>query len=131
MLNNPKHFTDYVYEDNGRCQIHPLSSEGLESYLSPNNYNYRFLKCKHDPALEQMAREEFLKELKEGPTGQKKKQEEVNQKPEVQQEPKQVAPIEQNLHQEPEPHKIIDTQTIKQQQQNENEVNNLNTQKFV
>ena len=50
MLND-KHFTKDAYEDNGRFQIHPLNSEGLEAYLSKESYNYHYLKSKYDPIL--------------------------------------------------------------------------------
>ena len=50
MLND-NHFTKEAYEDNGRCQIHPLNAEGFEAYLSKDSYNYHFLKNRYDPAL--------------------------------------------------------------------------------
>ena len=57
------HFTKDAYEDNGRFQIHPLNSEGLEAYLSKDSYNYHYLKSKYDPALLKQIEEE-LKEQK-------------------------------------------------------------------
>ena len=43
---NENHFTKDAYEDNGRFQIHPLSQEGFEAYLSKDSYNYHYLKSK-------------------------------------------------------------------------------------
>jgi hypothetical protein len=59
---NENHFTKDAYEDNGRFQIHPLSSEGLEAYLSKDSYNYHFLKSKYDPALLKQVEQEYLEE---------------------------------------------------------------------
>ena len=61
MLND-NHFTKDAYEDNGRFKIHPLSSEGLEAYLSKDSYNYHFLKSKYDPALLKQIEQEYLEE---------------------------------------------------------------------
>ena len=58
------HFTKEAYEDNGRFQIHPLSSEGLEAYLSKDSYNYHYLKSKYDPLMLKQIEEE-LKAQKE------------------------------------------------------------------
>ena len=51
MYSNEKNFTEEPFEDNGRYKIHPLSSEGIENYLSKDSYNYHYLKSKYDPAL--------------------------------------------------------------------------------
>ena len=59
---NENHFTKEAYEDNGRFQIHPLSSEGLEAYLSKDSYNYHFLKSKYDPALLKQIQQEYMEE---------------------------------------------------------------------
>ena len=59
---NEKHFTKEAYEDNGRFQIHPLSSEGLEAYLSKESYNYHYLKSKYDPILLKQIEEEVNEE---------------------------------------------------------------------
>ena len=61
MLND-KHFTKDAYEDNGRFQIHPLNSEGLEAYLSKESYNYHYLKSKYDPILLKQIEEEVNEE---------------------------------------------------------------------
>ena len=61
---NENHFTKEAYEDNGRFQIHPLSSEGLEAYLSKDSYNYHYLKSKYDPLMLKQIEEE-LKAQKE------------------------------------------------------------------
>ena len=61
MLND-KHFTKDAYEDNGRFQIHPLSSEGLEAYLSKESYNYHYLKSKYDPILLKQIEDEVNEE---------------------------------------------------------------------
>ena len=53
------HFTKEAYEDNGRFQIHPLSSEGLEAYLSKDSYNYHYLKSKYDPLMLKQIEEEI------------------------------------------------------------------------
>ena len=58
MLND-NHYTKEAYEDNGRFQIHPLSAEGFEAYLSKDSYNYHFLKSKYDPALLKEVEEEM------------------------------------------------------------------------
>ena len=59
---NEKHFTKEAYEDNGRLQIHPLSSEGLEAYLSKESYNYHYLKSKYDPILLKQIEDEVNEE---------------------------------------------------------------------
>ena len=56
---NDNHFTKDAYEDNGRFQIHPLSPEGLEAYLSKDSYNYHYLSSKYDPALIKEIQEEI------------------------------------------------------------------------
>ena len=68
---NENHFTKDAYEDNGRFQIHPLSSEGLEAYLSKDSYNYHYLKSKYDPSL--------LKQIQDEINGEKQKKQEENQ----------------------------------------------------
>ena len=68
---NENHFTKDAYEDNGRFQIHPLSQEGFEAYLSKDSYNYHYLKSKYDPAL--------LKQIQEEINGEKQKKQEENQ----------------------------------------------------
>ena len=62
---NENHFTSNPYEDNGRFQIHPLSSAGLEAYLSKDSYNYHFLKSKYDPELLRQIQEEANSNQKE------------------------------------------------------------------
>ena len=59
---NDSHFTKDAYEDNGRFQIHPLSSEGLEAYLSKDSYNYHYLKSKYDPEILKQIEEELKQE---------------------------------------------------------------------
>ena len=59
---NENHFTKNPYEDNGRFQIHPLSSEGLEAYLSKDSYNYHYLKSRYDPELLKQIHEEMKQE---------------------------------------------------------------------
>ena len=68
---NENHFTKDAYEDNGRFQIHPLSQEGFEAYLSKDSYNYHYLKSKYDPAL--------LKQIQDEINGEKLKKQEKNQ----------------------------------------------------
>ena len=68
---NENHFTKDAYEDNGRFQIHPLSQEGFEAYLSKDSYNYHYLKSKYDPSL--------LKQIQEEINGEKQKKQEENQ----------------------------------------------------
>ena len=68
---NENLFTKDAYEDNGRFQIHPLSQEGFEAYLSKDSYNYHYLKSKYDPAL--------LKQIQEEINGEKQKKQEENQ----------------------------------------------------
>ena len=85
---NEKHFTKDAYEDNGRFQIHPLSSEGLEAYLSKDSYNYHYLKSKYDPA--------FLKQIQDEVNAEKNKKENPNielkeqEKKEKIEEPKEI-----------------------------------------
>ena len=55
---NENHFTSNAYEDNGRFQIYPLNSAGLEAYLSKDSYNYHYLKSKYDPELLKQIQEE-------------------------------------------------------------------------
>ena len=68
---NENHFTKDANEDNGRFQIHPLSQEGFEAYLSKDSYNYHYLKSKYDPAL--------LKQIQDEINGEKQKKQEENQ----------------------------------------------------
>ena len=68
---NENHFTKDAYEDNGRFQIHPLSQEGFEAYLSKDSYNYHYLKSKYDPSL--------LKQIQDEINGEKQKKQEENQ----------------------------------------------------
>ena len=68
---NENYFTKDAYEDNGRFQIHPLSQEGFEAYLSKDSYNYHYLKSKYDPAL--------LKQIQDEINGEKQKKQEKNQ----------------------------------------------------
>ena len=68
---NENYYTKNAYEDNGRFQIHPLNSEGLEAYLSKDSYNYHYLKSKYDPAL--------LKQIQDEINGEKQKKQEKNQ----------------------------------------------------
>ena len=70
MLND-NHYTKNAYEDNGRFQIHPLSPEGLEAYLSKDSYNYHYLKSKYDP--------ELIKQIQDEVNAQKEKQINDNQ----------------------------------------------------
>ena len=85
---NEKHFTKDAYEDNGRFQIHPLSSEGLEAYLSKDSYNYHYLKSKYDPAFLKQIHDEVNaeKNKKENPNIESKEQE----KKEKIEEPKEI-----------------------------------------
>ena len=62
MYSNEKYFTKEPYEDNGRCKIHPLSSEGVEAYLSKDSYNYNYIKTKKNPELLNDIKEEIKKE---------------------------------------------------------------------
>ena len=62
---NENYYTPNAYEDNGRFQIHPLSSAGLEAYLSKDSYNYHFLKSKYDPELLRQIQEEANSNQKE------------------------------------------------------------------
>jgi hypothetical protein len=59
---NDNHYTKDAYENNGRFQIHPLSPEGLEAYLSKDSYNYHYLKSKYDPALLKEIQQEVINE---------------------------------------------------------------------
>jgi len=70
MLND-NHFTKEAYENNGRFQIHPLSPEGLEAYLSKDSYNYHYLKSKYDPML--------IKQIEQEVTEEKEKSQNPNQ----------------------------------------------------
>ena len=56
------HFTKDAYEDNGRFKIHPLSSEGLEAYLSKDSHNYHYLKSRYDPLLLKQIEDELKAE---------------------------------------------------------------------
>ena len=51
MYKNENNFTKDPFEDNGRFKIHPLSSEGMEAYLSKDSYNYNYIKTKKNPEL--------------------------------------------------------------------------------
>ena len=90
---NENHFTKEAYEDNGRFQIHPLNSEGLEAYLSKDSYNYHYLKSKYDPALLKQIEEELKEERQlkiQKLNDNKNKINESNQKIEDIKEPKNV-----------------------------------------
>ena len=70
MYDNENHFTKEPFEDNGRCKIHPLSSEGMEAYLSKDSYNYNYIKTKKNPELlkeieKEIKAEEALKQQSE------------------------------------------------------------------
>ena len=84
MYSNDNHFTKDPFEDNGRCQIHPLSREGIEAYLSKDSYNYNFIKTKKNP--------ELLKEIQEEIKAENAKKEQVekqNQENKIHEENKQ------------------------------------------
>lgn len=59
MYKDEKNFTKDPLENNGRCRIHPLSSEGIEFYL---NSNYHYLKSKNNPELLQQIKDEIEEE---------------------------------------------------------------------
>ena len=85
MYSNEKHFTKDPFEDNGRFQIHPLSEEGLEAYLSKDSYNYHFLKSKQDPELLKQIQQEYEEEQAKQKTceeQEKKENESQKDKPE-------------------------------------------------
>ena len=79
MYSNEKNFTEEPFEDNGRYKIHPLSSEGIENYLSKDSYNYNYIKTKKNPELLKQIEEEIKAEkaLKEKLGNQNKLKEEV------------------------------------------------------
>ena len=82
MYSNEKNFTEEPFEDNGRYKIHPLSSEGIENYLSKDSYNYNYIKTKKNPELLKQIEEEIKAEkaLKEKLENQKnQKEENINQ----------------------------------------------------
>ena len=91
MYSNDNYFTKEPYENNGRCNIHPLSSEGMEAYLSKDSYNYNFIKTKKNPELlkdikEEIEKEKSLKEKleckkPENSSDIKKKEEVLKEKP--------------------------------------------------
>ena len=62
MYSNEDNFTKETFEDNGRFQIHPLSEEGKEAYLSKNSYNYNYIKTKKNPELLKQIEEEIKAE---------------------------------------------------------------------
>ena len=78
MYSNEKNFTEEPFEDNGRYKIHPLSSEGIENYLSKDSYNYNYIKTKKNPELLKQIEEEIKAEkaLKEKLENQKNQKEE-------------------------------------------------------
>ena len=81
MYSNDNHFTKDPFEDNGRCLIHPLSTEGLEAYLSKDSYNYHYLNTKADPELMKQIKKEYEEELaKKESLLQQEKKETQNQK---------------------------------------------------
>ena len=59
---NDNHFTKEAYENNGRFQIHPLSPEGLEAYLSKDSVVHHYLKSKYDPILMKQIQQEVNEE---------------------------------------------------------------------
>ena len=94
---NENHFTKDAYEDNGRFQIHPLSQEGFEAYLSKDSYNYHYLKSKYDPAL--------LKQIQDEINGEKQKKQEENQNV-IQNEQEKIEDIKEQKVQNIEKNKI-------------------------
>jgi len=70
---NDNHYTKEAYENNGRFQIHPLSPEGLEAYLSKDSIVHHYLKSKYDPMLMKQIQQE-VNEQKE-----KEKNQNLNQ----------------------------------------------------
>lgn len=59
---NDNHYTKEAYENNGRFQIHPLSPEGLEAYLSKDSVVHHYLKSKYDPMLMKQIQQEVNEE---------------------------------------------------------------------
>ena len=59
---NDNHYTKEAYENNGRFQIHPLSPEGLEAYLSKDSVVHHYLKSKYDPMLLKQIQQEVNEE---------------------------------------------------------------------
>lgn len=59
---NDNHYTKEAYENNGRFQIHPLSPEGLEAYLSKDSIVHHYLKSKYDPMLMKQIQQEVNEE---------------------------------------------------------------------
>ena len=109
MLND-NHYTKEAYEDNGRFQIHPLSAEGFEAYLSKDSYNYHFLKSKYDPAL--------LKEVEDEMKAKREEQNKLRNK-------NQNQNFDDNkIVENP---KIEDIKTQNMQPLNANKANNINT----
>ena len=94
---NENYFTKDAYEDNGRFQIHPLSQEGFEAYLSKDSYNYHYLKSKYDPAL--------LKQIQDEINGEKQKKQEENQNV-IQNEQEKIEDIKEQKVQNIEKNKI-------------------------
>ena len=94
---NENHFTKDAYEDNGRFQIHPLSQEGFEAYLSKDSYNYHYLKSKYDPSL--------LKQIQDEINGEKQKKQEENQNV-IQNEQEKIEDIKEQKVQNIEKNKI-------------------------
>ena len=94
---NENHFTKDAYEDNGRFQIHPLSQEGFEAYLSKDSYNYHYLKSKYDPSL--------LKQIQDEINGEKQKKQEEN-KNMIQNEQEKIEDIKEQKVQNVENKKI-------------------------
>ena len=76
MYNNENNFTKDPFEDNGRFKIHPLSSEGMENYLSKDSYNYNYIKTKKNPEL----LKEIEKEINEENASRQKQLESKNNK---------------------------------------------------
>ena len=65
---NDNHYTKEAYEDNGRFQIHPLSPEGLEAYLSKDSIVHHYLKSKYDPMLMKQIQQEVNEEKEKNQT---------------------------------------------------------------
>lgn len=65
MEKDDNNYTKEAYESNGRYQIHPLSAEGYEAYLSKDSYNYHYLKNKWDPEILRQVQEDMEKEKKQ------------------------------------------------------------------
>ena len=59
-------FTEKTIDNLGKFGIHPLNEQGFDLYISPDFYNYHYLKnSENDPVVRKQMKEKAKKEMEE------------------------------------------------------------------